>query len=176
MTAPLRRLERLPEHPAPAIDVEAHTLRVAGHVQTPRDYRIEELRALAGTLHVEDFECLEGWVVPDQAWGGVPLATLLDLAGPSHEAAEVTEVSIGSGTFNVVLPIADARRALLALELDGEPLAVAHGGPPRLVVPGGECYTSIKWVDRITLCTAEDDVRGSAREVAMRRIGLDPER
>lgn len=171
MTSSPRQLEQLPEHPAPAIDLASHTLRVAGHVRVVRDYNVEALRALATVRHIEDFNCLEGWVVPDQEWGGVPLAALIDLADPLPGA---TDVSVGSGTFNIVLPIADARQALLALDLYGEPLSVTHGGPARLVVPGGECFTSIKWVDRITLCRPEDAVTGTARDVSMRRIGLDP--
>jgi len=172
MTTSLTRLASLPEHATPEIDIERHTLRVGGRVSAPRDYQLDGLRQLVATVHVEDFDCLEGWVVPDQHWEGVPLRALIDQAGP---APEVTSVSVGSGAFNIVLPIEDARRALLALALNGDALAAEHGGPARLVLPGGECYTSIKWVDRITFCSPEDDVRGTAREVAMRRIGQEPE-
>lgn len=172
MAVPLRELDALPEHPAPEIDLDAHTLEVGGRVDAPRAYRVGDLREMASTVHTEDFDCLEGWVVPDQQWEGVPLVALIEQAAPLPEA---THVSVGYGDFNIVLPIDEARQSLLALSLDGAPLSVTHGGPVRLVVPGGECFTSIKWVDRITLCTEDDGIEGTARGIAMRRIGLDPE-
>ena len=39
-------------------------------------------------------------------------------------------------------------------------------GPARLVVPGGECFTSIKWAERI-------EVRAEAGDNSARRIALD---
>lgn len=166
-----RTLEQLPEHPTPDIDPEAHVLQVDGRVLSPHAYGVTELRALADAVHVEDFDCLEGWVVPDQRWEGVPLATVLDVAVPQPG---VSHVAIGYQGFSIVLPVAEARRSLLALSLNGAPLTISHGGPVRLVVPGGECFTSIKWVDHITACTENDGIDGTARGIAMRRIGLDP--
>ncbi len=44
---------------------------------------------------------------------------------------------------------------LLALEVDGSPLSVEHGGPVRVVVPGRYFYKSLKWLTAIELL-AED--------------------
>jgi DMSO/TMAO reductase YedYZ molybdopterin-dependent catalytic subunit len=41
--------------------------------------------------------------------------------------------------------------ALLAWELNGEPLPPQHGAPLRLVVPGWYGMTSVKWLERITV-------------------------
>lgn len=165
---PLRRLDSLPVHPSPDVDRRRHLLRVGGAVRVPAAYRVSELARLARTAVTADFSCIEGWVVPQQSWGGVTLKVLLDLAMP-HERARWVE--LGSGDFTITLPLADAEHALLALELGDEEVPVEHGGPVRLLVPGGECYTSIKWLDRIELLTAPRE--GTAPSTARARIGLD---
>ncbi|MEX2375656.1 MAG: molybdopterin-dependent oxidoreductase [Dehalococcoidia bacterium] len=172
MTGSMRTLDELPKHPAPAIDLATHRLRVEGRVQAPRDYSAADLAMLATGSHTEDFDCLEGWVVPDQQWEGVPLALLIEQAEPLADASLVT---IGYEDFDIVIPLEIARQSLLALSLNGAPLTLEHGGPVRLLVPGGECYTSVKWVDRIVLHAEAGAPSGRAREVAMRRIGLDPD-
>jgi hypothetical protein len=56
-----------------------------------------------------------------------------------------------AGSYVTTLPRQAAERALLADELGGTALSVDHGAPWRLIVPGGACYTSVKWVDRLEL-------------------------
>lgn len=171
MAESLRVLDSLPEHPAPPVDIAGHRLRVGGHVETPREYQTADLSALVDTIRTEDFVCLEGWVVPDQRWEGVPLAALIDQAEPLLDASLVL---VGYEDFDIVIPLDLARQSLLALSLNGAPLTVEHGGPVRLLVPGGECYTSVKWVDRIVVHTEANAPSGRARDVALRRIGRDP--
>jgi DMSO/TMAO reductase YedYZ molybdopterin-dependent catalytic subunit len=165
---PLRQLESLPVHPSPDVDPHRHELRIGGAVRVPAVYRASELARFARTTVTADFACLEGWVVPEQRWGGVALKVLLDLAMPFEDARWV---ELGSGHFTVTLPLADTEHALLATELGDEELPVEHGGPVRLLVPGGECYTSIKWLDHIALITAPRE--GTAPGIARARIGLD---
>lgn len=166
----LSRLDALPEHPAPTLDPDAHLLEVTGAVESPAIYSAADLARLDHRTVDRDFACEEGWVVPDLHWSGVPLATLLDRAWPHQDARWVM---LGAGDFTITLPLDEARKALLAVELDGQPLTVAHGGPVRLLVPGGPCYTSIKWIDRIEVTAQHFD--GTARRVALLRIGRDPD-
>ena len=44
------------------------------------------------------------------------------------------------------------------------PLEPAHGAPVRLVVRGGECFTSVKWVERLTLSAVP--AANTAEEIA----------
>jgi sulfite oxidase len=54
--------------------------------------------------------------------------------------------------FEHSIPIADALdRSLLALELNGQPLAAVHGGPLRLVTPGYYGTMHVKWLSRLRL-------------------------
>jgi DMSO/TMAO reductase YedYZ molybdopterin-dependent catalytic subunit len=80
---------------------------------------------------------------------------------------------VSAGTFGAPLTRWEAERALLALRLGGEPLAVEHGAPVRLILPDADCYTSIKWLDHIEACAEAGP--NTARRTALKRIGADPD-
>ena len=46
---------------------------------------------------------------------------------------------------------------IVAYAMNGQPIPAAHGFPLRLVVPGWEGAYAIKWLNKITLATAEHD-------------------
>ena len=161
----LHVLDALPVHPGEGPDPAAWRLRVDGLVDTPLDLDLGDLAAMPQQLMVDDFSCLEGWTVPGLRWRGVAVADLLDRAAAPSEAAWV---QLSADDFSLPLPIAEARTALLALEVNDEPLPAEHGGPARLVVPGGECFTSIKWTERIEVRAEPAD--NSARRIALARL------
>jgi DMSO/TMAO reductase YedYZ molybdopterin-dependent catalytic subunit len=76
----------------------------------------------------------------------VYLREVLALAEPLPVARYVRA---GAGSYVVPVPLSDTGSALLADELNGEPLSIEHGAPWRLVLPGGACYTSVKWLDHL---------------------------
>jgi len=160
------RLEALPVHPAPDIDVDAHRLRIDGAVDAPAEYSAGDLLGAQQVDIVRDFQCEEGWEVEGVHWRGVRLGALLDHARPRKDAGWA---KLSCEDFSITLPLDEAREALVALSMNDEPLSVTHGGPMRLLVRGGECFTSIKWLERVEVTT--EDAGGTAREVALRRIG-----
>jgi DMSO/TMAO reductase YedYZ molybdopterin-dependent catalytic subunit len=160
---PTRKLDRLPLHPGPERSWTG--LVIGGLVRRPTLMTAADLADLPRMDVTTDFVCREGWCVPGLHWEGVALATLLDLAEADPTAPWIEVAAEGFAT-----PLArDAvAGAMIATHLGGAPLAVEHGGPARLVIPGADCYTSIKWLDRIeVLDTASRDV---AREVALARL------
>jgi DMSO/TMAO reductase YedYZ molybdopterin-dependent catalytic subunit len=126
---------------------------------------MRELAELSGTEVTIDFHCREGWSRLGQSYRGVALATLLQLADAQATARYVT---VASGDYTIVLTReqAEDQRVLLAVELDGEPLAA-----PRLVGQSEwDCFLSVKDVDRIELTSTEPKATGP--EIALGRIGL----
>ena len=121
-------LDALPVHPGSGPDPAAWRLRVDGLVGQPLDLDLGDLAAMPQQLMVDDFSCLEGWTVPGLRWRGVAVAELLDRAAVPPEAAWV---QLSADDFSLPLPIEEARGALLALEVNGEPLPGEHGGPAR---------------------------------------------
>jgi DMSO/TMAO reductase YedYZ molybdopterin-dependent catalytic subunit len=92
-------------------------------------------------------------------WGGVPLREVLERAGIKSSAvdvmpqgldAEVITKGVNEGHVRRPLSVAKALdNALLAYEMNGEPLPPDHGLPVRLVVPGWIGVASTKWVGQI---------------------------
>jgi DMSO/TMAO reductase YedYZ molybdopterin-dependent catalytic subunit len=73
---------------------------------------------------------------------------------PQGEAPRyVSFVARSDRGHSTSLPLADALalRSLVALQVEGQPLAEEHGGPVRVVVPGRYFYKSLKWLERIEL-------------------------
>ena len=150
-------LNVLPVCGAQTPDISWTGLAIGGLVASPRELDSAGLSRLAQGEIVDDFRCVSGWVAHDQRWEGVPLADLLQDAGPLPEARYV---GFTSGGYTVGMPVAEARDAglMVALRHNGAPLTVEHGGPCRLVVPGQAGRWSVKWLERIDLLaeTPED--------------------
>ncbi len=161
-------IEQLPTFPDRGQASGWERLRVDGLVAHPLALTAEDLAQLPRSEIVEDFRCEEGWVVPAQVWEGVLVKEVLAAAGP---LAEAKYVALSAGDFSVALTLEEAQagHALLALRLNGQPLPSAHGGPCRLVDPGKDCYTSIKWLDHVEVTEARP--AETARVIALTRIG-----
>ncbi len=158
----------LPVHPMPE-SVRGRTgdplLVIDGLVTQPRGLTASNLNRLPTVELAGRFECEEGWSVPNLAWTGWRLADVLALASPLPDARWVRVLS---GEYAVPLPLPDCQSGLLAQQLGGQPLAREQGGPWRLVVPDGSCFTSVKWVERLEL-TAEPGEE-SGRAIARDRL------
>lgn len=158
--------EKLPVHRAGSEEgMQSYVLRVDGLVGRSLKLTLADLERLAQQNLTEDFTCLEGWTVPGVKWRGVLLATVLAFAEPR---AEARYVQASAGDFSLPLPRDRAERALLAIRLDEGGVPVEHGGPVRLVVPGGECFTSIKWLDHLELRAEPGE--NTAKTIALGRL------
>jgi DMSO/TMAO reductase YedYZ molybdopterin-dependent catalytic subunit len=150
----------LPEQPVPEsarAQSAAPRLVIDGLVERPQTLAPEQLAGLARGNFTESFKCEEGWEVPGLTWEGVKLAEVLRLAGALPEARYVR---VGSGEYVVPIALQDAADALLCDRLNGEPLPEKNGAPWRLSVPGGVCFSSVKWVDRLTLAVEPGENTG----------------
>ncbi|MFD8566269.1 molybdopterin-dependent oxidoreductase [Streptomyces sp. NPDC059639] len=108
--------------------------------------------------------CVEGWSTSDQAWRGVRLRDLAELAG--HAADAVPDLLVESlqrhGAFRrAALSAAQVRdpRSLLALEVNGAALTPDHGYPARIIVPAAPGVLNTKWVARLTFGDLREAVR-----------------
>jgi len=82
----------LNDRPAP-VDAAEWTLAIDGAVDRPRVLRFEELADNAEVTATID--CTGGWH-STQVWRGVPVARLLEPAGPTQRASSVTFTSVTS--------------------------------------------------------------------------------
>jgi DMSO/TMAO reductase YedYZ molybdopterin-dependent catalytic subunit len=129
----------------PEVDTAAWRIRVSGRVERPADHDLASLAGLGEVDLSAVLDCTSGWAL-ETAWRGTPVATLLDAAG----VAAGTNVEVRSATgWSTSLPLAEARRALLATQVAGMPLALGNGAPVRLVVPDHRGLDWVKWVTEV---------------------------
>ena len=130
-----------------------YRLVVDGRVARPLSLSLEELRAMPQHEAILSIACVEGWSFSAR-WGGVRVRDLLDRAGARRDApARVESLEAFSiyGTSPLNHLQAHDRDTLLALELDGQPLALDHGYPLRLIGPNRPGVDQTKWVHRLVV-------------------------
>ncbi|MCW3001484.1 MAG: Sulfite oxidase [Conexibacter sp.] len=183
----------------PVVDPAAWSLEVGGHVAQPLRLTLAELQARTAFTQTVTMECAgngraaiqprllsQPWLleaVGTAAWTGVALRDVLDDAGVLDGAVEVVFSGLDRGVEGGVrqryersLTLEELRRgdAMLAYEMNGQPLPPQHGFPLRLVVPGWYGMTSVKWLSQITVLTTPFDGYQQTRAYRMRSSEDDP--
>ncbi|MGI8645985.1 MAG: molybdopterin-dependent oxidoreductase, partial [Nocardioides sp.] len=95
--------------------------------------------------------CVEGWSASG-TWTGPRVRDVLDLVDAPRGSDVRVESLQAAGPFRVTIlqdGFADDDLTLLALALDGEPLALDHGYPCRLIAPNRPGVLQTKWVTRL---------------------------
>ncbi len=164
----------------PTIDSSQWTLAVGGAVDRPLTLRLADLRQLPAVSSVVTVECAGNgraffdppvagvqWrkgAVGTARWTGVRLGDVLRRAGIKSSARFVlmdgADRPVGTvPDFLRTLPIAKAMDpdTLLALEMNGTALPLAHGFPVRAIVPGWEGAYCVKWLTGIQAIEQQHD-------------------
>lgn len=133
----------------PAAFDPAYRLVVTG--PRPFELSLDELRALPQHDAELPITCVEGWSASAR-WRGVRVRDLLERAG-APDRAEARVVSLEPEGIYRTSRVGRAHAAdeltLLALEVNGEPLALDHGYPLRLIAPNRPGVLQTKWVTRL---------------------------
>ena len=162
----------LPSHEIPSeVEATEWSLLVDGFVERPQRLTEPELRDMTCRTVTDDFTCVEGWTARDLSWRGVPVQDVLALAIP-RPAASFGLVHGRDSEYASGFHLARLRDAMLAVELDGVPFPVEHGGPARLIPadPESDCWESVKWVSRIELFDRRPEAADSAERIVRSRI------
>lgn len=124
-------------------------LTVSGEVEQPLSLDFEQLLALGVVELSVDVHCVTGWTVLGARFKGIPVAKLAERAKLAGTARHVIFEAAHGYTANVPLAEALVPSALIAFELDGQPLRMQHGAPVRAVVPDLYFWKSAKWLTGI---------------------------
>jgi DMSO/TMAO reductase YedYZ molybdopterin-dependent catalytic subunit len=132
----------------PNLDLEHWELKVWGLTNRPANWTMKTLNQLPKVKVFADFHCVTRWSRLGNLWEGVSTRTLVEAAGGlKPEARFVLAYGYDYGwTTNLPIEHFLAEDALVALIHDGEPLALEHGGPARLIVPRLYAWKSAKWL------------------------------
>lgn len=172
--------------PPPSFDIVADRdswqMSVEG-VKNPRKFTVGELKSLGLETVAMVLQCSGNgrgmfpvrpsgtpWQVGAAAcviWSGVPVRLLADtLGGVTNGMVYMTgtggeKTPDGLDPKSVMVersvPIAAMADALLAWEMNGVPISLAHGGPLRLIVPGYNGVNNVKYLARLAFTQAQSD-------------------
>ena len=153
----------------PTIDPSEHRLIVHGLVERPLILTMEDLTRFPSVSHIYFLECsgnTQNWGAPKPEltaqdthgllscceWTGVPVAAVLAEVGVKPEAKWMLAEGADAAAMTRSIPIEKALDdALLAYAQNGEGLRPEQGYPLRLLLPGYEGNTSVKWLRRLKL-------------------------
>jgi len=152
----------------PEIDPALHRLLIHGLVARPLVFDVASLLRYPMESRLVFIECggnsNAGWnpepiqsrvgyfhgLVSCAEWTGVPLSVLLDEAGIEKKARWLLAEGADPSAFSVSIPVDKVMKdGILALYQNGEKLRPENGYPMRLVLPGFEGTSHVKWVRRL---------------------------
>lgn len=146
-----------------------YRLEIGGLVDHPMSLSLEDLHHLGQQEHVAKHNCIQGWSAI-AAWGGTPMATVIDAVKPQPGAKHVafyafddktiTEGEGRHGYFYGTIPmyLAAKPQTILATEMNGEPLPIEHGAPVRLRIETQLGFKMVKWIRAIEFVADVDAI------------------
>lgn len=156
----------------PFIDPSKHTLLIHGLVKTPLMLTVDELKRFPQVTRPYFIECSGNGraayrepkpdmtpqkvagLLSNSEWTGVPLRYLLEEAGAKSDASWFLAEGGDACLMTRSIPMKKAMDdALVVWGQNGEPIRPEQGFPLRLLLPGWEGNTSVKWLRRIELGT-----------------------
>lgn len=163
-----------------SIDAAGYRIKIGGKVDKPIELSLQDLRSKFTPLeYLAVNQCsgnsrghfaprvnggqLSNGAMGNAKWVGVPLKDILDLAGVSKGARQVTfdgldrPVLEGGADFVKALDIDHARdgEVMIAYQMNGADLPLLNGYPVRLIVPG---YFGTYWVKHLSQITVVDNI------------------
>jgi DMSO/TMAO reductase YedYZ molybdopterin-dependent catalytic subunit len=165
--------------PRPTIVEADFRLSIAGRTARELELSVADLRKLPQYKIPAVLECTgngRGFYQPrvpgiqwgrgavgNAEWSGPRLLDVLKLAGADLQAAYVTTNGADIGVaktpdFIRSLPMRKALdpATLLAMDMNGAPLPDLHGFPLRLIVPGWDGTSWVKWVNSLSIANEQD--------------------
>lgn len=178
-------------------DRDAWEVSVEG-VRNPRTMTLGELRTLGIETVATVLQCSGNgrgffdheasgtqWTVGAAGcvlWSGVPVRAVVEELGGVGDGLRFM-TSTGGETIpegldpkTVVVersvPMEAMENAILAWEMNGEPIPLAHGGPLRVVVPGYYGVNNVKYVKRLAFTETESDAKIQTSGYRIRPVGV----
>jgi sulfane dehydrogenase subunit SoxC len=152
----------------PDINPDQHQLLIHGMVKQPLEFSLESLMRYPMRTEIHFMECagnsggMNAPQAPQQTagdihgllscseWTGVKLSTLLDEAGVDKAATWILAEGADAAGMSRSVPVWKALDdAMIALYQNGEPIRPEQGFPMRLLLPGFEGNTNVKWLRRL---------------------------
>jgi len=159
-------------------DFEDWTITVDGLVENELNLTNDEIREMDKQEHVTRHDCIQGWTYYAK-WGGVPLSAIMERCEPKEDAEwlvfwtldekweysedgpfeDIEDADVTDFYYEAIrMDKAEEPRSILAYEMNGGDLPVAHGAPYRLRIESQLGYKMAKWVTRIEFVEDFEDI------------------
>ena len=154
----------------PTIDPADHELLIHGMVERPLKFSLAELKRLPAITRTCFIECSGNLntrageksspqmlcgLTSQSEWTGVALSTLLREVGVKREASWFLAEGSDAPLMTRSIPLTKAwEDALVVYAQNGEAIRPEQGYPMRLLLPGWEGNTNIKWLRRLEISDA----------------------
>jgi len=150
----------------PNIDPEKYELLIHGMVKRPMKFTLVDLKRLPSFTRTCFIECAGNFrtgkaemtpqdilgLTSQSEWTGVMLSTLLREVGVDPKAKWFLAEGSDAALLTRSVPIEKAwDDAMIAYGQNGEAIRPAQGYPARLLLPGWEGNTNVKWIRRIEI-------------------------
>jgi len=150
----------------PEIDPDRYELLVHGMVERPTIFSLADLKRFPATSRICFLECsgnlrrgtpetlpqMVCGLTSQTEWTGVRLSTVLEEVGASSNAtwflAEGQDAAVMTRSIPMVKAFDDA---MIVYAQNGDALMPGNGFPARLLLPGWEGNSSVKWLRRLEL-------------------------
>ncbi len=152
----------------PSIDPARYRLLIHGMVERPTVFTLAELKRFPSRSRIGFIECsgngFKGYrdiakeispqimdgLTSTSEWTGVPLAILFREVGVKPGAKWFLAEGMDAAVMTRSIPIEKAwDDAMIAYGQNGEPLRPEQGYPARLLLPGWEGNSQVKWIRRL---------------------------
>ena len=173
------------------IDPNRHRLMINGLVKTPAVYTMDDIMRLPSVSRLHFIECGANtgmeWgnvavptvqythgMIACSEFTGVPLNLILDMCGVDYKKGRfiLAEGADGSSmTRTIPMEMVESGEVLVAYGQNGEMLRPENGYPLRLVVPGVQGVSWVKWLRRIEV----GDMPYGTKDEAIHYIDLMPD-
>jgi DMSO/TMAO reductase YedYZ molybdopterin-dependent catalytic subunit len=135
--------------------IDRPNVQVGGEIEHPIVLE-HEFESLPRVQQISDFHCVTTWSCTSLAWGGFRFSDMYhqQLVPKVIPKPGVSLVIVyGQDGYHSCLPLEDmlGPDVMLADQLDGQPLSMAHGSPLRLIAPAHYGYKNVKHIKRICL-------------------------
>ena len=151
----------------PAIDPERYELLIHGMVERPMTFTLADLKRFPAVNRICFLECSGNMritapedhtpqdicgLTSQSEWSGVMLSTLFREVGVKPKATWFLAEGSDAAVMTRSIPVEKGwDDAMVAYAQNGEAVRPENGYPARLLLPGWEGNTNIKWIRRIEL-------------------------
>jgi DMSO/TMAO reductase YedYZ molybdopterin-dependent catalytic subunit len=146
----------------PEIDINDWVLEIKGLVENPVTLTYEELTSMPQISVYATLETISnpegGSLIGNAIWTGVPLKTVLDMAGVEESAIKVIFFCEDGYSTAITIEEAFTDDVVLAYKMNGKELTPEHGYPLRVVIPEKYGMKWAKWI--ISIEPTDQDYKG----------------